>query len=71
MRYGIGGTSEVVVQRYLARPLLLGGYKFDLRVYVLVRSLEPLDVWVCQEGLARFCTEPYPLAKTATKSWGT
>ena len=72
MRYGIGGTSEVVVQRYLARPLLLGGYKFDLRVYVLVRSLEPLDVWVCQEGLARFCTEPYraPTGKNCHKIMG-
>jgi hypothetical protein len=72
MRYGIGGTSEVVVQRYLARPLLLGGYKFDLRVYVLVRSLEPLDVWVCQEGLARFCTEPYraPTSKNCHKIMG-
>jgi hypothetical protein len=36
--------------------LLLDGYKFDLRVYVLVVGIDPIQAFVCEEGLARFCT---------------
>ena len=34
-----------VVQEYLAAPMLCDGLKFDLRLYVVVRSLQPLQVW--------------------------
>ena len=48
-----------VCQDYIANPMLLDGLKFDLRIYVSLISLDPLKVYVCKEGLARFCTEPY------------
>ncbi|XP_028996563.2 probable tubulin polyglutamylase TTLL2 isoform X2 [Betta splendens] len=52
----------VIVQRYISNPLLISGYKFDLRIYVCVKSFHPLTVYVHQEGLVRFATEKYDLS---------
>lgn len=52
-------SDMVVVQRYLAHPLLLDGYKFDLRLYVLVTSFSPLEAFIYREGFARLSTHRY------------
>lgn len=52
-------NGKHIVQTYIHNPMLLEGLKFDFRIYVVVASLEPLEVYVCHEGLARFCTVPY------------
>ncbi|OMJ72630.1 hypothetical protein SteCoe_28885 [Stentor coeruleus] len=53
-------TEETcIVSRYISNPLLINSLKFDLRIYVLVSSYEPLRIYIYEEGLARFASEIY------------
>jgi hypothetical protein len=49
-------TMEYLVQRYIDNPLLISGKKFDIRLYVVIKGVEKIEAYVCEEGLARFCT---------------
>ena len=53
--------EPMIMQRYLKNPLLLNGYKFDLRIYVLVTSVNPLEMFIYKEGFGRFSTVPFNL----------
>lgn len=53
--------EPMVIQRYLTNPLLLDGYKFDLRLYILITSFSPLEVFLYKEGFARVSTVPFSL----------
>lgn len=48
-----------VISRYIDNPLLIGGKKFDLRMYVLLTSYNPLKCYIYKEGFCRFCTMRY------------
>lgn len=54
-----GVPMSMVAQEYINNPKLLGGFKFDFRVYVLLDSIAPLKVHVFHDGLTRICTEKY------------
>uniref|UniRef100_A0A1I7VJW9 Tubulin tyrosine ligase n=1 Tax=Loa loa TaxID=7209 RepID=A0A1I7VJW9_LOALO len=49
-----------LIQEYIADPYLLNdNLKFDLRIYAIIKSINPLSIYVAREGMARFCTEQY------------
>lgn len=52
-------SQSFVVSRYVSNPLLIQGLKFDLRIYVLVTSFDPLRAFIYREGLTRFASKPY------------
>ncbi|XP_053919652.1 probable tubulin polyglutamylase TTLL2 isoform X2 [Cuculus canorus] len=53
---------RVIVQKYISNPLLISGYKMDLRLYVCVTSFCPLTIYTYEEGLVRFATEKFDLS---------
>ena len=53
------GVESYVVQRYVANPYLVGGKKFDMRLYALVTSFQPLTVYVYRAGFCRFSASRY------------
>jgi hypothetical protein len=52
-------NDELAVAQEYIESYLMDGRKFDLRVYVLVASVDPLTIYVYRDGLARFCSDEY------------
>ncbi|XP_040349559.1 tubulin polyglutamylase TTLL13 isoform X2 [Herpailurus yagouaroundi] len=51
--------EHMICQQYISKPFLIDGFKFDMRIYVLITSCDPLRIFMYEEGLARFATMPY------------
>lgn len=52
-------TDHYVAQRYIHKPYLIDGLKFDCRIYVLLAGTDPLRIYLFNDGLGRFATEAY------------
>ena len=57
-RYSTSPTTKRIIQRYITNPLLINGYKFDVRAYMLIASTEPYIVFY-HPGYVRLTCEPY------------
>ena len=63
----VSKRSGYIVSKYLKKPHLIRGYKYDLRVYVMVTSFEPLKIYLFKDGLVRLATVPYTTSKSSLK----
>uniref|UniRef100_A0A2A4JIW4 Uncharacterized protein n=1 Tax=Heliothis virescens TaxID=7102 RepID=A0A2A4JIW4_HELVI len=53
-------SGKSFVQEYMQNPFLVDGHKFDIGVYVVLKSVNPLRVyWYKGDVLFRFCTVKY------------
>lgn len=43
-------------------PLIIGGKKFDMRIYVLCLSYQPLVIYLNRSGFARFTHTKYDVS---------
>lgn len=56
-------SQEYLIQRYIDNPLVINNKKFDVRLYVVIKGVNRIEGYMCEEGIARFCTvsQPFPL----------
>ncbi len=52
-------AEPYIVQKYIIDPLLIGGKKFDLRIYALVTCYQPLTIYLYRTAFARFTHHRY------------
>jgi tubulin monoglycylase TTLL3/8 len=48
-----------VAQKYIENPLLVNNRKFDIRQWVLITNMDPLQVWVYKKCYLRFAAEDF------------
>ncbi|GKT14465.1 Tubulin tyrosine ligase [Aduncisulcus paluster] len=52
-------SEPCVIQKYISNPLLINGKKCDLRLYVIIYSVNPLIILLHSHGIVRFASTKY------------
>ncbi len=55
----VPNRRNMLVQRYLDDPMTVDGRKFNLRVYLLITAIEPLEAWVYRDGYVDLASAPF------------
>ena len=63
----INKRNGIIVSKYISKPHLIRGFKYDLRIYILVLSFDPLKIYMFKDGLVRLATVPYSTSKASLK----
>ncbi|CAI7813748.1 unnamed protein product, partial [Closterium sp. NIES-53] len=67
----LAGTGPKVAQKYISRPALFHGRKFDLRLLLLLRKLKPLEAYLSDVFWARIANKPYSQAEDSLSDFQT
>lgn len=52
--------NDTFIQEYVDNPLLVDGHKFDIGVYVIITSIDPLRIYIYKgDILFRYCPVKY------------
>jgi hypothetical protein len=63
-------SGSCLVTKYIPNPGTLKGRKYDMRLYVLITSYDPLIVYLHNNGIVRIASEEYKLdLKTLKNLW--
>lgn len=58
--------ESCIISKYIPNPFLINGLKFDLRIYVMITSMDPWRIYIFNEGLARFAVDVYDPSTSKT-----
>ncbi|KAH9562882.1 hypothetical protein CY35_05G094600 [Sphagnum magellanicum] len=64
-------TGPKICQKYIEKPALYQGRKFDLRYIVLLRSIQPLEIFLSDVFWARFSNNQYTTDKSSLSEYDT
>eukprot|EP01018_Ginkgo_biloba_P004957 Gb_30069 [translate_table: standard] len=64
-------TGPKICQKYIENPALFKGRKFDLRYIVLLRSVQPLEVLLCDTFWVRLANNKYTLNESSLSEYET
>ncbi|CAF3588851.1 unnamed protein product [Rotaria sp. Silwood1] len=59
--------DNYIIQEYIREPYLIDGFKFDLRIYALITSCDPLRVFIFNNGLVRMSSKKYKIPNSKNK----
>ena len=57
-------NDKAIITKYISNPFLIEGKKFDIRLYVVITSFNPLRIYLNNEGIIRIASEKFSLSLT-------